>query len=181
MRAPVYTGNVCKLLGLVRAMVKPSLTLLCLLVLTGAAHATPKADLVLVKKSERKLLLVRDGEPIKTFHISLGPRPRGHKQYSGDERTPEGSYLLDYKKDPSRFYKAIHISYPNRNDLENARRLGLDPGGNIMIHGYPVDGSESVDVARNFNWTNGCIAVTNEEMDEIWAMVEPGTPIQIHP
>jgi len=154
---------------------------LLLLALVGTAQANQKVDLVLVKKSERKLMLMSNGEAFKTYRISLGPRPQGHKQFSGDERTPEGRYFLDYKKDSSHFYKAIHISYPNEMDLETARRRGVNPGGNIMIHGYPDDGSEPVDVASSFNWTNGCIAVTNDAMDEIWSSVDPGTPIDIEP
>jgi murein L,D-transpeptidase YafK len=153
------------------------------LLLIGAATAvaSQKADLVLVKKSERKLLLVRGGEPFREFSIALGPRPRGHKLHAGDERTPEGRYLLDYKRERSRFYKAIHISYPNDNDIAHARRLGLNPGGNVMIHGFPNEGGEQPEVAQLFNWTGGCIAVTNAEMDEIWLAVDPGTPIEIHP
>lgn len=155
---------------------------LLLLTLASVAGASQKADMVLVKKSERKLLLLRGGEPFREFGIALGPRPRGHKQSAGDDRTPEGRYLLDYKRDQSRFYKAIHISYPNASDVANARRLGLNPGGNIMIHGFPNEGSEEPeDVAQLFNWTSGCIAVTNAEMDEIWQAVDPGTPIEIHP
>jgi murein L,D-transpeptidase YafK len=155
--------------------------LLSLLLLLGLpAHAVTKADLVLVKKSERTLYLMRGGEPLKSFRIALGPRPWGHKQYEGDERTPEGSYLLDFKKADSYYYKAIRISYPNAYDVANARAAGRRPGGNIMIHGFPEKG-ELPDVAQTFNWTSGCIAVTNEEMDEIWAAVEVGTPIEIHP
>ena len=156
--------------------------LLLLTLAMGANAASQKADLVLVKKSERKLWLVRGGEPFREFGIALGPRPRGHKQFAGDDRTPEGRYLLDYKREQSRFYKAIRISYPNANDIANARRLGLNPGGNIMIHGFPNEGSaEPEDVTQLFNWTSGCIAVTNAEMDEIWQAVDPGTPIEIHP
>lgn len=155
--------------------------LFALLALVGSAHANQKVDLVLVKKSERKLMLMSGGEPLKTYRIALGPKPQGHKQFSGDERTPEGRYLLDYKKDPSRFYKAFHISYPNEQDLETARRRGVNPGGNIMLHGYPEDGSEPEEIAGFFNWTNGCIAVPNAAMDEIFVVVEPGTPIDIQP
>lgn len=162
-------------------MFKRLLCCLMLAALAGAAQASQKVDLVLVKKSERQLVLVRDGEPYKVFRISLGPRPRGRKQYSGDERTPEGRYLLDYKKIHTRFYKAIHISYPNAYDAANARSLGRDPGGDILIHGYPDDSRTPPDVAAVFNWTNGCIAVSNQAMDEIWAAVEPGTPIEIEP
>lgn len=157
------------------------LFLALILLLAQCAHATQNIDLVLVKKSEHKLLLMHEGSPYRVFNIALGPSPRGPKQHSGDERTPEGIYQLDYKKTQSRFYKAIHISYPNSTDQLNAERQGLDPGGNIMIHGYPADTVESVEVAQTYNWTNGCIAVTNAAMDEIFAAVEPGTPIEIDP
>lgn len=155
--------------------------LFALLALVASAHATQKVDLVLVKKSERKLILMSNGEALKTYRISLGPRPQGHKQFSGDERTPEGRYLLDYKRESSRFYKAFHISYPNETDLAVARRRGVNPGGNILLHGYPEDGSEPEEIAGIYNWTNGCIAVPNAAMDEIFAEVEPGTPIDIQP
>jgi len=155
--------------------------LFCLLLLLGLpAEAAIKADLVLVKKSERKLYLMRDGTPLKSFHVALGPKPRGHKQYEGDQRTPEGRYLLEFKKADSFYYKAIRISYPNAYDAAQARASGRSPGGNIMIHGFPAKG-EKPEVAQTFNWTNGCIAVTNAEMDEIWESVEAGTPIEIQP
>jgi murein L,D-transpeptidase YafK len=158
---------------------------LLLLSMMGAAHAySPsglKADLVLVKKSERKLVLLRDGQIFREFKVALGSRPAGHKQYRGDDRTPEGRYWLDYKRSESNFYKAIHISYPNASDLSRARALGVDPGGSIMIHGFPNNNREPPELAQRYNWTSGCIAVTNAEMDEIWASVEPGTPIEIAP
>jgi murein L,D-transpeptidase YafK len=139
------------------------------------------ADSVLVIKSQRRLFLLRDGKPWKVYRVALGPKPWGPKQQAGDERTPEGHYLLDYKLRDSRFHKAIHISYPNAEDRERARKLGVDPGGQIMIHGQP-NGSELPPwEAQQFNWTDGCIAVTNAEMDEIWSLVEVGTPIEIRP
>ncbi len=155
--------------------------LLCLLLLfVLPAEAAIKADLVLVKKSERTLYLMRDGNPLRSFRVALGPQPRGRKEYEGDQRTPEGRYLLDFKKADSFFYKAIRISYPNAYDVANAYASGRAPGGNIMIHGFPAKG-ETPDVAQLFNWTNGCIAVTNAEMDEIWESVDAGTPIEIQP
>jgi murein L,D-transpeptidase YafK len=154
-----------------------------LLMFLGSAHgfSLPKADLVVVKKAERKLLLMRAGQPFREFRIALGPRPWGHKEMVGDDRTPEGRYWLDLKRSQSRFYKAIRISYPNEQDLERARERGVNPGGNIMIHGFPNENREPEDVAQMYNWTSGCIAVTNAEMDEIWASVDPGTPIEISP
>lgn len=153
------------------------------LLAVGVTHAFTdgKADLVLVKKSERKLFLIRDGHPFREFHVALGSRPWGHKQSAGDDRTPEGRYWLDYKRPQSRFYKAIRISYPNEQDLELARKRGLNAGGNIMIHGFPNNNREPEADAQLYNWTSGCIAVTNAEMDEIWDSVDPGTPIEIKP
>jgi murein L,D-transpeptidase YafK len=153
-----------------------------LLALIARAEASPiKADLVLVNKSERTLYLMRDGEPFRTYRVALGPRPWGHKERAGDDRTPEGRYILDMKKDDSVFHRAIRISYPNTMDRLRAAQLGVDPGGAIMIHGQPEKSDQPPELAQLFNWTSGCIAVTNAEMDEIWAAVEVGTPIEIRP
>ncbi|MDB6062448.1 MAG: hypothetical protein JWM78_2551 [Verrucomicrobiaceae bacterium] len=149
--------------------------------LSSAVHAIPKVDLVLVKKSESRLLLISDGKPIREYRIALGPRPRGPKMTAGDERTPEGEYILDRKNEKSAFYKSIHISYPNSFDRERAERLGVPTGGSIMIHGQPNDRPWPEEVAQMFNWTNGCIAVADWQMDEIWDAVDEGTPIRIQP
>lgn len=139
------------------------------------------ADSVLVIKSQRRLFLLRDGKPWKVYRVALGPVPWGPKTRAGDERTPEGRYTLDYKVHHSRFHKAIHISYPNADDRERARKLGVDPGNHIMIHGQPNESELPAWEAQQFNWTNGCIAVSNAEMDEIWSLVAVGTPIEIRP
>ncbi len=146
-----------------------------------AVHALEKADLVLVKKSEKKLLLISSGKPFKEFRIALGPVPRGPKTAVGDQRTPEGEYILDRKNDRSNFYKAIRISYPNTFDRERASQLGVNPGGSIMIHGQPNVKTWPEEIAQTFNWTDGCIAVTDSQMDEIWEAVDAGTPIRIQP
>ncbi len=158
-------------------------SILCvtLMLLTSAAWAWPKADFVIVNKSERKLYLLQKGMPFKEYRVSLGPKPKGHKLKEGDERTPEGRYVLDFKNENSDFYKSIHISYPNKFDMEQARGAGVSPGGSIMIHGLPGEMQFPASVVQNFNWTDGCIAVTNEEMEEIWNAVEIGTPIEILP
>jgi murein L,D-transpeptidase YafK len=140
-----------------------------------------KADKVVVYKSKRQMQLLRAGKVLRTYRIALGDSPVGHKKQEGDEKTPEGAYVLDWRNPNSIYYKSIHISYPNPQDHEQARRRGVSPGGDIMIHGMngPVvlpDGTR-----KWKDWTNGCIAVTNAEMDEIWGMVKNGTPIQIHP
>ncbi len=141
-----------------------------------------EVDLVLVKKSDRKMYLISQDRIIKKYNVALGRNPRGHKRQQGDGRTPEGRYVLDYKKSDSAFYKAIHISYPNREDRKSARQQGVDPGGRIMIHGQKNGGPEWLSlISEEVNWTDGCIAVTNKEMDEIWRLVNVGTPIEIRP
>jgi len=143
----------------------------------GSLAFTP-VDGVLVVKSERMLYLKSNGEILRRYPVALGPVPWGHKQQEGDERTPEGRYVLDYKNEESRFYKSIRVSYPNLRDRLRAEELGVSPGGNIMIHGQPEGAEEG---AQLFNWTDGCIAVSNEHMDEIWQLVTVGTPIEILP
>ncbi|MFW5936693.1 MAG: L,D-transpeptidase family protein, partial [Desulfosalsimonas sp.] len=114
--------------------------------------------------------------------VALGGNPRGHKQQEGDGRTPEGLYVLDYKNPNSEFYKSIHISYPNADDRKTARELGVSPGGAIMIHGQKNGADRlSTEIIQLFNWTDGCIAVTNSAMDEIWQAVDINTPIRIKP
>lgn len=151
------------------------------LVVPSPLMAVEKADLVLVVKSERRLYLKRGGEVMKSYHVAFGANPSGHKQQEGDERTPEGRYVLDYKKADSAFYKAIHISYPNEEDRRRAKAAGVSPGGFIMIHGQKNGLGGLAWLTQRFNWTDGCIAVTNAEMDEIWARVAAGTPIEILP
>ncbi len=138
-------------------------------------------DYVLVKKSEQKMYLLSEGERLKEYSVVFGGNPKGHKQKEGDQRTPEGKYILDYKKPDSAFYKAIHISYPNSADKARAKEKGVNPGGLIMIHGQKNGLGWLAWLSQNFNWTDGCIAVTNEEMDEIWKLVKVGTPIEIQP
>ena len=119
------------------------------------------------------------GTIIKQYHIALGANPNGHKQQEGDEKTPEGEYTLDYKKEDSTFYRAMHISYPNENDKVNAKKLGVSPGGFIMVHGQRNGLGWLALISQRFNWTNGCIALTNVEMDEFMELVDVGTEINI--
>lgn len=147
------------------------------------ADMRPKADRVLVDKSERKLFLIRNGEPFREYRISLGKAPDGPKLQEGDLRTPEGVYTLDWRNPKSGFYKSIHISYPNDNDRLQAQKRGVQPGGMIMIHGehYIPSLSRIYRLASKKDWTDGCIAINNEEMDELWLTVADGTPIEIRP
>ncbi|MBB3106195.1 murein L,D-transpeptidase YafK [Psychrobacter luti] len=136
-------------------------------------------DKVFVDKSARTLQLLSDNEVIKSYHIALGGSPIGHKQQQGDKRTPTGSYTLDYKNEKSKFYRSIHVSYPNATDKDRAKSHGVSPGGDIMIHGQKNGFGHLATVSQQRDWTDGCIAVTNDEMDEIMAAVEIGTPIEI--
>jgi murein L,D-transpeptidase YafK len=140
-----------------------------------------KADLVIVYKGERILQLKRAGHLLKTFPIALGREPSGPKLQEGDGRTPEGVYTLDWRNPNSKYHRAIHISYPREGESEQAIRWGVSPGGQIMLHGLPNGvPAERVGHPRR-DWTDGCIALTNEQIDEIWARVEDGTTIIIYP
>lgn len=132
-------------------------------------------------KSERALLLF-DGEVVLvSYEVALGSSPVGAKERAGDGRTPEGAYLLDWRSEESDFHRAIHVSYPNARDRARARALGVSPGGGILIHGLP-NGLEEIGADhRSGDWTDGCIALTNEEMDQIWELIPDGTPIEIAP
>lgn len=150
---------------------------LTILVMAGAAMANAeptKASRILVDKSERRLHLIHEGETFRTYPVALGDSPRGHKLYEGDERTPEGLYLIDGRNHNSAYHLSLSISYPNARDVQRAQSKGLDPGGQIMIHGTPR-------TAPARDWTDGCIAVSNAAMEEIWRLVEDGTLIEISP
>lgn len=140
-----------------------------------------KADRVLVLKGERALRLLAGSRVLRSYRIALGSEPEGPKRRERDGRTPEGSYTLTGRNPCSSFHRSIRISYPDRADRERAAGRGVDPGGDIVIHGLP-DGKGWIgaDHARH-DWTQGCIAVTNAEMDKIWSMVDDGTPIEIRP
>ncbi|MBE8167170.1 MAG: L,D-transpeptidase family protein [Shewanella sp.] len=141
----------------------------------------PKADLVVVYKNKTTLELLRNGKLLKRYHIAMGDFPKNHKVKEGDERTPQGRYVLDYKKSDSDFYRSIHISYPNEADILTANAQSVSPGGQIMIHGQSPNSTMSPQEQQRYNWTNGCIAVTNVEMDEIWQSVDAGIPIELWP
>jgi murein L,D-transpeptidase YafK len=151
------------------------------LLVVAAVASAEKADLVVVKKSESRLYLERAGRQLASFKVAFGGEPKGHKQQEGDERTPEGRYLLDSRNANSTFYKAIRISYPNANDGAAAKARGVSPGGLIMIHGQRNGLGWLAPIAQLFDWTDGCIALKNSDMDEVWNAVEVGTPIEIYP
>ncbi len=136
-------------------------------------------DLVKVDKSKRRMYLLENNHIIKSYRIALGKSPKGHKQREGDQRTPEGRYYLGTVSNDSAFYRSMHVSYPNQRDIAAAHQLNVDPGGNIKIHGLKNDETLSASYIQSFDWTNGCIALTNTEMDEFLTLVKPGTPIDI--
>ncbi|ODT08463.1 MAG: hypothetical protein ABS58_01995 [Mesorhizobium sp. SCN 65-20] len=154
-----------------------------LTVLLSASNAAcaEAIDLVRVDKSERRLELLSDGKVVRSYAMALGANPVGHKEREGDERTPEGRYVLDWRNPGSQYYRSIHVCYPNADDVAAAKRADVDPGGMIMIHGQPNGYGWWSWLLQMFDWTNGCIAVSDEDMAEIWQMVENGTPIEINP
>ena len=159
------------------------LTLGLLLCVPQLRAQQARIDLVKVDKSERSLSLISQGQVLYRFAVRLGGTPLGHKQREGDRRTPEGRYLLDFRKADSAFYRALHVSYPNRDDRANARRLGVPPGGAIMIHGQPNGLQLTADstVTIPYDWTDGCIALSNADMTTLWNLVRVPTPIEIDP
>lgn len=155
----------------------------CVLLVPGLIQAGefPVADFVVIEKAARKLHLMQNGKILRTFRIALGMVPVGDKKQEGDLRTPEGRYLLDRRNPDSDFFLSIHISYPNAEDRREAAERGVEPGGAIMIHGQPNEPTRSEAYYRTRDWTNGCIAVSNSDMIDIWLMTGDDTPIEIRP
>ncbi len=157
------------------------------LILTSLCHAADtlpanvRADRVVVNKKEHTLILLDHEKVLKKYRVALGGDPVGPKTRQGDHKTPEGRYSLDRRNDHSQFYRSIHISYPNADDLARPHKLGGATGGDIMLHGLPNHYGWIGSTHRARDWTDGCIAVTNEEIDEIWRAVPDGTPIEIRP
>ncbi|MGA7693880.1 MAG: L,D-transpeptidase family protein [Candidatus Sulfotelmatobacter sp.] len=168
MRTRVFTALIVGLIG-----VSITAQSVCQVVL--------RADRIVVMKKKRTLELFSQGSVIKTYKVALGGDPVGPKTRQGDHKTPEGVYVLDFRNAHSQFYKSIHISYPNPHDRALARQKGVSAGGDVFVHGLP-NGYGVIGAAHRLrDWTDGCIAVTNEEMDEIWKAVPDGTPIEIKP
>jgi murein L,D-transpeptidase YafK len=159
------------------------------LLILGMVHAPSarsydvvEVDQVRVIKHERKLYLLNGDRIVRSYDISLGQNPEGHKLHSGDNRTPEGRYELDWRNANSRFHRSLHISYPGPDDIAWAQARGLDPGQHIMIHGLPNGADDNGVIFHGVDWTDGCVAVNdNSQMDEIWSLVTDGTPIYILP
>lgn len=151
----------------------------------AADKSTPplenQADRIVIEKSARTMTLMRNDKPLKTYKVALSRQPVGAKERAGDHRVPEGEYTVDSKNPDSRFHLALHISYPKAADREHARKLGVDPGGNVEIHGVGRAFSWVGSLHRWIDWTDGCVAVTNSEIEEIWPLVPVGTPVEIGP
>jgi len=167
--------------------------LFCLVVAGAAAafiHAQkpsdkiPEAttiDRIVVEKAARKLSVFRGGRMLKTYAIALGANPTGHKQEEGDMKTPEGLYTIDYRNPNSDFHLSLHVSYPSAEDTSRAAERGASAGCDIMIHGLPNGQGSNADAYRGQDWTAGCIAVTDQEIEELWRITPDGTPIEIRP
>jgi|ERR1700687_2455787 len=146
-----------------------------------AQNASVGIDHIVVYKRDRRLVLLSQGTELRSYKVALGGEPVGPKTRLGDHRTPEGLYILDSRNPNSHYYKAFHISYPNSKDIAAAKKLGVSPGGEIMLHGLPKEYAWMGKAHTLHDWTDGCVAVTDEEMDEIWKLVRVGTPIEIKP
>lgn len=171
-------------------MKKWTLRILLVLIFAGLIyyffpeHELPrdtKIDKLIVIKSERRMEAYANGQLVKTYSIALGGNPEGDKQYEGDKRTPEGEYTINGKNPNSGYHKNLGVSYPNATDRKEAKERGQAPGGDIKIHGLRNGIGFIGKFHRFFNWTAGCMAVTNEEMDELYNAVDTGTPIIIKP
>jgi murein L,D-transpeptidase YafK len=141
----------------------------------------PTVDRVVVHKADRRMMLMHGGNVVRTYHVQLGLNPQGQKQRSGDFRTPEGTYRLDRRNPRSDFFLSIKVSYPNEQDLRRARAQHWDTGGSIMIHGLPNVLKHDEDYYASHDWTDGCVAVSNADMVEIWMLVPDDVPIDITP
>jgi murein L,D-transpeptidase YafK len=151
--------------------------------LHGSEKPAPdlKADRILVLKSKRELQLLHNGTVIKSYRVSLGGTPVGRKERQGDHKTPEGTYTIVGRNPKSQYHRSLRVSYPNEEDRARAARRGVSPGGDIMIHGLPNGYGW---VGRGHlakDWTDGCIAVTDQEIEEIWTLVADGTAVEIRP
>lgn len=161
-------------------------TLAVLLLIASASAAdkatrTPVADHILVIKSTRTMSLMQGDKVLKTYKVALGTTPVGAKQKHGDHKTPEGDYVISARNPHSQFHLSLRISYPNATDRARAHKLGVSPGGDIMIHGLPPEYAYLGARHRDTDWTEGCIAVTNAEIEEIWDLVPVGTRVEIRP
>jgi murein L,D-transpeptidase YafK len=142
---------------------------------------TLRADTILIVKHERKLYLLRDNHPLRSYRIALGLSPTGAKEREWDFRTPEGSYIIDFRQEHSHYFKALHISYPSPADRRRSSALHLPAGGNIFIHGEPNRPTKPVSYYKTRDWTNGCIALSDEDLQDVWDLTAGPTAVEIVP
>lgn len=167
-----------------RGLVSLGLLAGCLVAANWPAPPLPqeaRADRVIIRKSRRQLELWQAGTVLRRYPVRLGRHPVGHKEREGDARTPEGLYEIDYRNPQSGYHLALHISYPRPEDVARARELGVSPGGDIMIHGIRNGLGCIGRLHRARDWTQGCVAMTNPEIEEVWRVVPDGTPVEITP
>ena len=155
--------------------------LICLFIIPFSSYSKDKIDIILVKKSERVLYAIKDDKVIKKYNIALGKNPNGHKKVEGDKKTPEGYYFIDGKNAKSKFFLSLHISYPNFHDKQIALKNKVNPGEHIAIHGLPPLNLLAQYLFDGADWTDGCIALNNSDMKELWDLTEEGTQILIRP
>lgn len=161
---------------------------LCAMAAGASANDAPRApardtpaDRVVIEKAKRTLTVYAGGKRLARFHVALGKQPVGAKLCRGDNRTPEGRYYLAGRKENSDYHRALRLSYPSPEDVERAREAGCEPGGDIMIHGLKEDWGIANKLHRRVDWTRGCVAVTNEEIEELWSLLPDGIAVEIHP
>jgi len=177
----MYSGRMQSVLTLTRFCAAIMLTLVLTCAIPSAQSPPVRADSILILKKDHLLELLSNGQVIRTYKVALGQGGLPPKEREGDARTPEGRYIIDSRNAASQYHKALHISYPNAEDRKRAAKFGVSPGGAVMIHGLP-NGKGWVGAGhRLYDWTLGCIAVTDEEIDEIWNLVPTGTPVEIRP
>jgi murein L,D-transpeptidase YafK len=149
----------------------------------GPARSAPseRADAILIVKHERRLYLLHDNYPLRSYRIALGLNPTGAKERRWDFRTPEGSYVIDFRREHSQYFKALHISYPSRADMKRSSALHRPAGGDIFIHGEPNRPTKPVSYYKTRDWTNGCIALSDEDLQDLWDRTAGQTPVEIVP
>jgi len=175
--------------GCRRRAAKGGILALAAVLLLGSGGQSParsiptalRADTILIVKHERKLYLLRDSHPLRSYRIALGLSPTGAKKREWDFRTPEGSYIIDFRQEHSHYFKALHISYPSPADLRRSSALHLPAGGNIFIHGEPNRPTKPVSYYKTRDWTNGCIALSDEDLQDVWNLTAGPTPVEIVP
>lgn len=155
--------------------------LICLFIIPFSSYSKDKIDIILVKKSERVLYAIKDDKVIKKYNIALGKNPNGQKKVEGDKKTPEGYYFIDGKNAKSKFFLSLHTSYPNFHDKQIALKNKVNPGEHIAIHGLPPLNLLAQYLFDGADWTDGCIALNNSDMKELWDLTEEGTQILIRP